>query len=57
MEVDQLYNLLFINTNLTFVQKQNDIFLDIDAIKDAEDIQDVEHETLVALGLVLLKQL
>ena len=47
----------FVENDPSLLQKQNDIFLDIDAIKDAEDIQDVEHETLVALGLVLLKQL
>ena len=47
----------FVENDPSLLQKQNDIFLDIDAIKDAEDIQDVEQETLVALGLVLLKQL
>ena len=47
----------FVETDPSLLQKQNDIFLDIDAIKEAEDIQDVEQETLVALGLVLLKQL
>ena len=45
----------FVETDPSLLQKQNDIFLDIDAIKEAEDIQDVEQETLVALGLVLLK--
>ena len=47
----------FVENDPALLQKQNDIFLDIDAIKEAEDIQDVEQETLVALGLVLLKQL
>ena len=47
----------FVETDPSLLQKQNDIFLDIDAIKEAEDIQDVEQETLFALGLVLLKQL
>ena len=47
----------FVETDPSLLQKQNDIFLDIDAIKEADDIQDVEQETLVALGLVLLKQL
>ena len=45
----------FVENDPALLQKQNDIFLDIDAIKEAEDIQDVEQETLVALGLVLLK--
>ena len=32
----------FVETDPSLLQKQNDIFLDIDAIKEAEDIQDVE---------------
>ena len=47
----------FVEKDATILQRQNDIFLDIDAIKDAEDLNEVEPETLVALGLVLLKQL
>jgi hypothetical protein len=33
------------------------MFLDIDSIKEAEDVREVGDETLVALCLVLLKQL
>lgn len=33
------------------------MFLDIDSIKEVEDIREVNDETLVALCLVLLKQL
>jgi len=33
------------------------MFLDIDNIKEAEDMHDVQDETVVALCLVLLKQL
>ena len=47
----------FVEKDPSLLQKQNDIFLDIDAVKESEDLQDVEPETLVALGLVLLKQL
>lgn len=47
----------FVEKDPSLLQKQNDIFLDIDAVKEAEDLQEVEPETLVALGLVLLKQL
>lgn len=47
----------FVEIDPSILQRQNDIFLDIDAVKEAEDLQDVEPETLVALGLVLLKQL
>ena len=45
----------FVENDQSLLQRQNDIFLDIDAVKEAEDLQDVEPETLVALGLVLLK--
>ena len=47
----------FVEKDPSLLQKQNDIFLDIDAVKEAENLQEVEPETLVALGLVLLKQL
>ena len=47
----------FVEQDPTLLQKQNDIFLDIDQVKEAEDLTQVEPETLVALGLVLLKQL
>ena len=47
----------FVEKEPALLQKQNDIFLDIDAVKEAEDIKDVDPETLVALSLVLLKQL
>ena len=47
----------FVEKDQTLLNKQNDIFLDIDAVKEADDLRDVEPETLVALGLVLLKQL
>ena len=47
----------FVERDPSLLQKQNDIFLDIDAVKEAEDLRDVDEETLVALGLVLLKQL
>lgn len=33
------------------------MFLDIDSIKEAEDVREVNDETIVALCLVLLKQL
>ena len=33
------------------------MFLDIDSIKEAEDVREVSDETIVALCLVLLKQL
>ena len=45
----------FVENDPSLLQKQNDIFLDIDAVKEADDLRDVEPETLVALGLVLLK--
>ena len=47
----------FVEQDPSLLQKQNDIFLDIDQVKEAEDLMKVEPETLVALGLVLLKQL
>ena len=47
----------FVEKDQSILQRQNDIFLDIDAVKDAEDLKEIEPETLVALGLVLLKQL
>jgi len=47
----------FVEKDPSILQRQNDIFLDIDAVKDAEDLHLIESETLVALGLVLLKQL
>jgi hypothetical protein len=45
----------FVEQDPTILQRQNDIYLDIDQIKEAEEMQDVEPESLVALGLVLLK--
>ena len=39
----------------TILQRQSDIYLDIDQIKESEDMREVEPESLVALGLVLLK--
>ena len=45
----------FVEQDPSLLQKQNDIFLDIDQVKEAEDLMKVEPETLVALGLVLLK--
>ena len=45
----------FVENDPTILEKQNDIFLDIDAVKEAENVTDVESETLVALALVLLK--
>ena len=47
----------FVERDPSLLQKQNDIYLDIDAVKEAQDLRDVDAETLVALGLVLLKQL
>ena len=47
----------FVEKDQSLLQKQNDIFLDIDLVKEAEELREVEPETLVALGLVLLKQL
>ena len=45
----------FVEKDPALLHKQADIFLDIDAVKEAPDIKAVEPETLVALGLVLLK--
>ena len=45
----------FVENDPSILEKQNDIFLDIDAVKEAENVTDVESETLVALALVLLK--
>jgi citrate lyase alpha subunit len=45
----------FVEKDPTILQRQNDILLDIDSVKDAQDLREVEPETLVALGLVLLK--
>ena len=45
----------FVEKDQSLLQKQNDIFLDIDLVKEAEELREVEPETLVALGLVLLK--
>lgn len=45
----------FVEKDPTILERQNDIYLDIDAVKEAEDLRNVEPETLVALGLVLLK--
>ena len=45
----------FVEKDPTLLDRQNDIFLDIDQIKEAASIKDVEPESLVALGLVLLK--
>lgn len=47
----------FVEKDPSLLQRQNDIYLDIDQVKEAEDLRDIEPETLVALGLVLLKQL
>ena len=47
----------FVEQEPSLLQRQNDIFLDIDQVKEAEDLKNIEPETLVALGLVLLKQL
>ena len=47
----------FVEKDPSLLQRQNDIFLDIDAVKEADDVRDIDPETLVALGLVLLKQL
>ena len=47
----------FVEQEPSLLQRQNDIFLDIDQVKEAEELKDIEPETLVALGLVLLKQL
>ncbi len=47
----------FVEKDQSILQRQNDIFLDIDAVKDSEDLKELDPETLVALGLVLLKQL
>lgn len=47
----------FVEKDPSILQRPNDIFLDIDQIKEAEDMRDVEPESLVALGLVLFKQL
>ena len=47
----------FVEQDPSLLQRQNDIFLDIDAVKEADDVRDIDPETLVALGLVLLKQL
>lgn len=47
----------FVERDPSLLHRQNDIFLDIDAVKEAEDVRDIDPETLVALGLVLLKQM
>ena len=47
----------FVEQEPSLLQRQNDIFLDIDQVKEAEELKNIEPETLVALGLVLLKQL
>jgi len=47
----------FVEHDPELLQKQNDIFLDIDQIKDTDEMCEIEPESLVALGLVLLKQL
>jgi len=47
----------FVEQNPDLLQQQSDMFLDIDNIKEAEDMHDVQDETVVALCLVLLKQL
>jgi len=47
----------FVEQNPNLLQQQSDMFLDIDNIKEAEDMHDVQDETIVALCLVLLKQL
>jgi len=47
----------FVEKDPEILSKQSDIFLDIDSIKEAQDLKSVEPESLVALGLVLLKQL
>jgi hypothetical protein len=45
----------FVEKNPDLLQQQSDMFLDIDSIKEVEDIREVPDETLVALCLVLLK--
>jgi len=45
----------FVEKNPDLLQQQSDMFLDIDSIKEAEDIRSVTDETIVALCLVLLK--
>ena len=45
----------FVEKDPTILQRQNDILHDIDSVKEAQDLREVEPETLVALGLVLLK--
>ena len=47
----------FVEKNPDLLQQQSDMFLDIDSIKEAEDVRSVSDETIVALCLVLLKQL
>ena len=47
----------FVEQNPDLLQQQSDMFLDIDNIKEAEDMHEVQDETIVALCLVLLKQL
>ena len=47
----------FVEQNPELLQQQSDMFLDIDSIKEAENVSEVGDETLVALCLVLLKQL
>jgi len=52
---------IFIEHNITenpeLLDKQNNIHLDIEQIKELESIKDMDSESAVALALVLLKQL
>lgn len=45
----------FVEKNPDLLQQQSDMFLDIDSIKEADDVRNVSDETIVALCLVLLK--
>ena len=46
-----------IEMNPELLERQNDIHLDIEKIKDIENIKEIDPESAVALALVLLKQL
>lgn len=47
----------FAENDPSILGKQDDIFLDIDQLKEAKNLKEVNAESLVALCLVLLKQL
>lgn len=47
----------FVAEDPEILNRQSDIYLDIDAIKEAKDMESIDPESLVALSLVLLKQL